>query len=384
MAIVTHRLVSHIDSGKQSLNDVVQNLLSELLVTAQAGQINVLAEFGDVLADSRSELAAKLELASIFARSLKSGNNLQSDVQRQLGPLYQQAVGLIRDPEQPEGRRCSAMSLIGIGIAPEDRERELLVSLLSPNTPAEVQKQAIDCLTQNQDPSASGDLFDRWPAMSQSVRDHCVGRMLMRRSWSESLLGALESGRIAVSDLTAAARQQLVKSGTRSMRVRAERLVSVSGSIEKRELVQSYLSQLQSKRDSANGAALFKKHCAVCHVPDSEGRATGASLANLSDRSDRALVEAILDPNRAVEPKYQSYIIQTTDDRILAGAIEEEAGSSITLAHADGKRTTIHRSEIASMKNSGVSLMPEGFQEILPPEAVQDLIRYIQDGAASK
>ena len=71
-------------------------------------------------------------------------------------------------------------------------------------------------------------------------------------------------------------------------------------------------------------------------------------------------------------------MIQTDDDRILVGAIEQEVGRSITLAHADGKRTTIRRQEIAQMKNSGVSLMPEGLEEVLGPTAMQDLIGYLQ------
>jgi putative heme-binding domain-containing protein len=162
------------------------------------------------------------------------------------------------------------------------------------------------------------------------------------------------------------------------MRVRADRLIKTSGSTQKQQIVRSYLSQFGTQPDHANGELLFKKHCAVCHVPDSQGRATGASLDNLSDRRDRVLVEAILDPNRAVDPKYQSYLLLTSDDRILTGVIEEEAGTSITLAHADGKRTTINRADIASMKNSGVSLMPEGFEESLSPAALQDIVHYLQ------
>lgn len=270
------------------------------------------------------------------------------------------------------------MSLIGLGIASPDSERELLVSLITPASPPQVQKEAINQLTQSSDTSASDDLLDRWRSMSKSVRDHCVGRMLERSVWSESLLTALEAKRIGVSDLSATAREQLSRSGSRSMRVRADRLIKTSGSMQKQQLVRSYLSQFSANRDVANGAELFKKHCAVCHVPDSRGLATGASLENLSDRRDRVLVEAILDPNRAVDPKYQNYLVQTGDDRILSGVIEEEAGTSITLAHADGKRTTLNRSDIALMKNAGVSLMPEGFEELLSPAALQDIIYYLQ------
>ncbi len=374
---IATRLVKHIQSGKRSMSDVQQDLLSKLLLTAQAAKINVWTSFGDILSANQGNLRSQLQLAAIFVRTIKAGESHRKEVAQQLGPLYQQAVQLIQDPQQTAQQRCQAMSLLGIGIATAESERELLISLLSVNTPPQVQMQAIDCLTASGDSTASNDLLDRWPSMSKSVRDHYVNRMLTRRAWIEHLLDALESKHIRVNDLTAAARQQLVKAGGQSTRVRAVRILGDSGSVEKKALVRSYLSQFNASRNAVNGETLFKKHCAVCHVPDSQGRATGASLANLSDRSDRVLVEAILDPNRAVDPKYQNYIVETEDGRILSGAIEEEAGTSITLAHADGKRTTIRRSEIASMKNSGLSLMPEGFEDIFPPEALQDVVQYL-------
>ncbi len=165
------------------------------------------------------------------------------------------------------------------------------------------------------------------------------------------------------------------------MRVRAQRVTRTTGTVEKQALVRKYLAELSGKPNTQRGEALFQQHCAVCHVANAQGQAVGASLDNLTDRSDQALVTAILDPNRAVDPKYQSYVVQTDDDRILVGAIEQEAGQSITLAHADGKRTTIRRQEIEQMKNSGVSLMPEGLEDVLRPEAMQDLIGYLQSNS---
>jgi putative heme-binding domain-containing protein len=214
--------------------------------------------------------------------------------------------------------------------------------------------------------------------MSKNVRDHCVSKMLERKSWTLQLLTALENKTIPVQDISTSARRQLAHTGSRSMRVRAVRVTRTTGSVEKQKLIRQYLSEIDGERDVTRGAALFKQHCAVCHVANDKGQAVGASLDNLTDRSDQALLTAILDPNRAVDPKYQSYVVLTDDERVLVGAIEEEAGQSITLAHADGKRSTIRRQEIQQLKNSGVSLMPEGLEEVLKPEAVSHLIEYLQ------
>jgi putative membrane-bound dehydrogenase-like protein len=377
---IASRMIDEIDSVTNTQNEALPSLLSDVLKTARAGNDDLWELVAGVLTRDVGDLDSRLRLVSFLSDALKSNAKDQPSITRSLQPLYQQALVRIRDAGAAEDQRCRALGLIGLGIAPPDSERALLVSLITPASPPQVQKEAINHLTRSSDTSASDDLLDRWQSMSKSVRDHCVSRMLERSAWSESLLTALEEKRIGVSDLAATAREQLSRSGSRSMRVRADRLIKTSGSTQKQQLVRSYLSQFDAQRDRSNGAALFKKHCAVCHVPDSRGRATGASLENLSDRRDRVLVEAILDPNRAVDPKYQNYLVQTGDDRILSGVIEEEAGTSITLAHADGKRTTLNRSDIALMKNSGISLMPEGLEELLSPAAIQDIIHYLQQG----
>jgi putative heme-binding domain-containing protein len=277
-----------------------------------------------------------------------------------------------------EQTRCESLQLVGIGIAPVDREASLLLDLLSPNAPVRVQLAAIDRLAVFADDDAIALLLQNWPTMTRPVRDHCVGRVLERRAWTEQLLDALENETIRVTDLSPAVQQQLRQTGSRSMKVRAQRLTRISGTAEKQELIHSYLLEINGPGDRIRGAAAFKQHCAVCHLADGGDQAVGASLNNLTDRSHAALLTAILDPNRAVDPKYLSYVIRTDDDRILVGVIEDEAGQSITLAHADGKRTTIRRDEIAEMKNTGVSLMPEGLQAVLPPDVMRDLVSYLQ------
>jgi putative heme-binding domain-containing protein len=219
--------------------------------------------------------------------------------------------------------------------------------------------------------------------MTASLRGDCVSRILSRQDWIDQWLGVLEKGSVGVNELSAAARQQLLHSGSRSMMVRAQRLIESGGSsMAKQELVQKYLGALAAQGDgSHDGAALYKQHCGVCHTPDDRGRTIGPSLTNLSDRRDRALVEAILNPNLAVDPKYQSYQLRTEDDELVVGAIESEVGEAIALAKADGTRIVVPRSNVAEIKNSGVSLMPEGFENLLSPAQLAAIVRYLQQPA---
>lgn len=172
------------------------------------------------------------------------------------------------------------------------------------------------------------------------------------------------------------------------MRVRSQRLVgNPSTKSERTALVRDYIAEFQSPKaisesalaqQVARGKQLYEKHCSTCHNPNKSGVAIGASLDNLTNRTDEALVTAILDPNSAVEPKYKSYFVQLDDGKTLVGVIESEVADNLTLAHADGKRTTIRRGEIEIIKSTGTSLMPEGFESTLSPADLQALVRFLQ------
>ncbi len=371
------------DNASDDVARVPAELLTDLLVTAQSAGTDLASQYAALFADPDADLTAQLRLATSFTGALRSAAS-KAGFAELLRPLYQRAIARARDAEQEEQQRCEALQLVGIGIDSAENEKALLLELLSPKTPVVVQQQAVDRLTQFPNAETGTALIDRWTSMSDSVRNHCVGRMLERRAWTETLLTALEAETIRARDLTPAARQQLAHTGSRSMRVRAERLTRTTGSPEKRSLVASYVAAINGEPDLVAGAALFKQHCAVCHVANEQGQAVGASLDNLTDRSHQALITAILDPNHAVDPKYQSYVVQTEDDRILVGTIEQEAGQSLTLGHADGKRSIVRRDEIAEMKNTGVSLMPEGLETVLSPTAMRDLTGYLQTKPATQ
>ena len=109
----------------------------------------------------------------------------------------------------------------------------------------------------------------------------------------------------------------------------------------------------------------------------------GPDLAALTDRSAASLLAAILDPNRAVEAKYLSYTLLTTSGRIQAGLLAEETGAGITLVTAEGTGVAVPRAEIESLVCSQRSLMPEGLEQDLSPQALADVIAFVQSAGAA-
>jgi len=85
----------------------------------------------------------------------------------------------------------------------------------------------------------------------------------------------------------------------------------------------------------------------------------------------------IVDPNREVQPSYLSYVVETKDDESLIGLISNETATSVTLRGAFGRETIVARSTIRNMQSLGQSLMPEGLEAGLAPQAMADLLEYI-------
>ncbi len=65
---------------------------------------------------------------------------------------------------------------------------------------------------------------------------------------------------------------------------------------------------LQIKGNLADGRAVFAKRCSVCHKLENTGFDVGPNLAALTTRSSAYLLTAILDPNRDVDARYNSYV----------------------------------------------------------------------------
>jgi len=124
-------------------------------------------------------------------------------------------------------------------------------------------------------------------------------------------------------------------------------------------------------------AALFRQNCSTCHRFKGEGHEIGVDLNTLAGKPVQTLLMAILDPNQAVEARYVNYNARTRSDREVSGVITAETATSITLRSPGGNEEVILRSDLKELTSSGLSLMPEGLEKALDPQAMADLISYL-------
>jgi putative heme-binding domain-containing protein len=130
--------------------------------------------------------------------------------------------------------------------------------------------------------------------------------------------------------------------------------------------------------DARAGRELYRKHCAVCHRLFGEGETVGPDLTHANRKDRDSLLVSLVDPSALIRKEYVSYIVQTTDGRVLTGVMAAQTPGSITLLTAKNERTTLAREKIESIQESPASLMPENLLQPLKPQELRDLFSYLQ------
>jgi putative heme-binding domain-containing protein len=174
-------------------------------------------------------------------------------------------------------------------------------------------------------------------------------------------------------------RSKLILHSAADIRGRASQLLKTSSPAERLAAIERYRDKLLGPADAAHGREVFRKQCAQCHRLENEGTVIGPDLLALTDRSAEALLVAVLDPNRAVEPRFVEYSAVTQSGRVYAGIIAAETGNGVTLIDAQGASHALLRSDLDELVSTGKSMMPVGAEELLnQPQDLLDIIAYVR------
>jgi putative heme-binding domain-containing protein len=190
------------------------------------------------------------------------------------------------------------------------------------------------------------------------------------------LAQALASDRLAWTELSTAQRQQLRTHPAENVRQAIARFAAAEESA-RATLTARYRAALELSGDVDRGRAVFRAQCATCHKLEGVGHEIGPPLAAIKARGPEAILLAMLEPNREVNPQYVSYTLTTADGRVLTGMIASESSASIVLRRAEGLEDTVDRRDVESMTSQGRSLMPEGLEQQIDPQAMADLLAYL-------
>jgi putative membrane-bound dehydrogenase-like protein len=288
------------------------------------------------------------------------------------------------DPQAPLDARLAAVQLLGRGLTPHDSaDIETLGQLLSPQTPATLQEGIVAALGKLQEPRVAETLLACWRGVSPPLRSSILDVLLIRDEWTGALLDRIEKKEIRAGEIDVPRSQRMMASKNRRLADRSKKILHAVDA-DREQVIRRYHAALTLSADAKRGRERFEKTCTVCHRLNGVGYSIGPELIALTDKSPQALIVAVLDPNRAVEQKYNVYSAVTNQGRQYTGILAAETGSSITLLQQEGKQTTLLRGDLETLASTGKSLMPEGLEKDIKPQDLADIMAYVGSTGPSR
>ncbi len=283
------------------------------------------------------------------------------------------------DAKEPE--RVSAIRLLGRGPSKQTEDFQELGALLGPQNSQAIQTAALERLGQTRGGDVAEILIGSWKTASPSARARILELLLSRQEWIQSLLAALEAGTISPGVLGTPQQQKLLSHSDAAIKTRAQKLFAAANA-DRDAILKRYEVVSELRGDPVHGAELFRQNCTPCHRLRNEGNELGPDLGSVADKPLGYLMTAILDPSRSFEARYVGYSAANKHDREYSGLITTETGNSITLRMAGGTDVVILRDDLKELTSTGRSLMPDGFENTLNPQAMADLLAYLTGSVA--
>lgn len=325
-------------------------------------QADLLIGLGEGLRKSGQKLASAIPPASSTAERLR----------RLLTQASQDALDATRSIEQRE----QATRLLSYGEFEDSRA--VLVSLLAPRHPTEIQFAAVKALADYSDPKVGSLLLEAYTGLTPAVRKEAVETLLARAERHPLLLDALESRLISLTQITTTRRTLLVGSKSPEISRRAKQLFAADLPGPRSEAIAKYREALRLPGDRQRGLGVYQRQCANCHRLEGQGHDVGPNLETIRHRVADELLVNILDPNREVSPNYVEYVATLEDGRVLTGIIVTETPAGLVLRRAQGMEESLLRDQIESLVGVGKSLMPEGLEKNISVSEMADLLAYLR------
>jgi putative membrane-bound dehydrogenase-like protein len=278
--------------------------------------------------------------------------------------------------------RTAAAGLLGREPAAQGRDLDVVVELLHPRHPTELQLAAVRALARFSADAVPGRVLDAWAALGPQARTALLEVLSRRPAWALALLERLEQDRAMLAQIDIVQRTGFTEHNNARVAERAAQVFQSSIDPNRSKVIDDYIAAAQSATgDRTRGAEVFKMACAACHKFGAvAGGVSGPDLAGLADRSAQYIITHVLDPNRVVDGRYVLYLATRQDGQALAGMVASESGNSLTLLGVDGREQVVMRSELKSLESTGRSLMPDGLEAAITPAAMADLVMFLAEG----
>lgn len=191
---------------------------------------------------------------------------------------------------------------------------------------------------------------------------------------------------LAANDAGASVRRELIEGAVAALPEEArgpgQTLLARSEELSRgeREAFETLLASLP-EGDPVRGHAVFAGKtgaCTTCHAMAYVGGRVGPDLSHIGAiRTPRDLLEAIVRPSAAFVRSYEPSIVVTVDGRSFQGVVRDEPGGALAVQTTATQVDRVPRDEVESIEPGRVSIMPQGYDKLLSPQDLADLVAFL-------
>ena len=305
-----------------------------------------------------------------------ASNSEQTAVDNFIGSLS----SIAGNPTESTRLRILATSLLGF--TNYDQAQAALQKMLTPSSPPELLRVVVASLTRLNDARGAVLLTEKqaWSSYTPSLKAAVIGSLVSKPAFANELFTAIEKGTIQGAEISSGDRVRLMKDKDPKVSERAKILFKELEGGDRMNVYREYRKILLVNPDAMAGKAAYQRSCSACHTYLGQGGKVGPDLSGVKSQPAEALLLHIVVPNYEVLPAYQTVMIGTKDGRSFSGRIMSETENSMTIRTAFGTDESILRRDIATLTNSGLSLMPDGLEQSMSKQDVANLVAYLKAG----
>ncbi|HEY6166961.1 MAG TPA: PVC-type heme-binding CxxCH protein [Verrucomicrobiae bacterium] len=356
-----------------------QDSLKWALLSSLSSSSGAAPNWGSALQGALQKLLASPN-ASVAAAALPltvrwdKGGALAADVKRGVAGI---TVKLSDKATDDNARADIAATLLGVRSTNPEVVPAVTKILGSGASPA-LQRRIVEAIGALPDDNLGVALVKALPQLPAEPQSIALDQLLKRASWSSALLDALDSGAVEPSLLGPANVHRLRLHPNATVAKRANGIMDKLRGPEAKEkaaLIAKFTPEVEKPGNAARGKELYTANCATCHQLGTLGNLVGPPLTGMGAHGPAELLGHILDPNKEVDFSFVAISIETKDGETYDGVIARENPTMVALRNAAGEKEIL-KANIAARRNTGRSLMPEGF-EALGADGLRDILAFI-------
>jgi putative heme-binding domain-containing protein len=137
---------------------------------------------------------------------------------------------------------------------------------------------------------------------------------------------------------------------------------------------------VKMKGNSQNGKSIFDKAgtCAKCHQVNGEGKNVGPDLSEIGKKlSKEGMFESILYPSASILHNYEQWVVETKKGTTANGLLVSRTGEEISIKDAESIVRTFKMSEVETITNAPISLMPADLHQLMSTQELVDVVEYM-------